>query len=309
MNSLDEKSYLILINPAAGNWRGVKVIDTIKKYLAKKRINHHIEVSQSPGHISDLVKKLSKNFTHLVSVGGDGTLNELINGIDITSLNTIGLLPIGTGNDFARNLNLHNDINHNLDLIFNSNKHSSFDIGQSIIYENGSSIKKSHRFINSLGIGFDALVAKINQKSKHLSGLISYLYAVILALIKRKDINVEIELDNITKLIGKKLLIAIGNGFTTGGGFYLTPDAKINDNKLDICIIDSVSTLKILSSLPKALFNKLNEVKEASLLKFTNAKIVIQEPALIHTDGEIISENAEKIEISILKNELKIISN
>jgi len=64
-----------------------------------------------------------------------------------------------------------------------------------------------------------------------------------------------------------------------------------------------------LSSLPKALFNKLNEVKEASLLKFTNAKIVIQEPALIHTDGEIISENAEKVEISILKNELKIISN
>jgi len=309
MNKTEDKSYLFLINPAAGNWRGLKVIDIIKKYLAQKRINHHIEISQSPGHISELVKKFSKHFTHLISVGGDGTLNELINGIDNTSINTIGLLPIGTGNDFARNLNLNKDINQNLDLIFNSNKHYSFDIGQSIIYESGNSIKKSHRFINSLGIGFDALVAKINQKSKHLSGLISYLYAVILALIRRKDIDVEIELDSSTKLFGKKLLIAVGNGYTTGGGFYLTPKAKIDDNMLDICIIDSVSTIKILSSLPKALFNKLDEVKEASLLKFTNAKIKIHEPALIHTDGEIISEQAEKVEISILKNELKIISN
>ncbi len=309
MNKLTEKSYLILINPAAGNWRGAKVINSIKKYLSHKRINHHIEISQFPGHISELVKNLSKNFTHLISVGGDGTINELINGIDINSLNTIGLLPIGTGNDFARNLNLYKNLYQNLDLIFNSNKHYSFDIGQTIIYENENTIKKSHRFINSLGIGFDALVAKINQKSKHLSGLISYLYAVILALIKRKDIVVEIELDNKTKLFGKKLLITIGNGLTTGGGFYLTPEAKINDNQLDICIIDSVSTIKILRSLPKALLNKLSEVNEASILKFTNAKIIIKEPALIHTDGEIISECAKKIEVSILKNELKIISN
>lgn len=302
-------SYLFIINPAAGNWRGLKVVDKIKKYLAKKKISHHIEVSQFPGHIRELVKTLSKNFTHLISVGGDGTLNELINGLDVNSFNTIGLLPIGTGNDFARNLNLYKNLYSDLDVIFNSKKHYSFDIGQSIILEEKSNEKKYYRFINSLGIGFDALVAKINQRSKHLNGLFSYLYAISLALIKRKDFIADITVDNTQYISGKKLLITIGNGFTTGGGFYLTPDAIINDNKLDLCLIDSISTLKLLRSLPKALFTKLHTVKEAHLLKFNEARVQMKDSVIVHADGEIVTESAKSVEITILKNELKIISN
>lgn len=189
MTQSNLNNYLFLINPAAGNWRGLKVINKIKNYLSNKKINHHIEISQFPGHISDIVRKFSSHFTHLISVGGDGTLNELIDGINITSnnkSNTIGLLPIGTGNDFAKNLNLTKNITYNLDILFNSNKYYTVDIGQAIIYEKNLSIKKYHKFINSLGIGFKALVAKINQKTKHLTGLISYVYAVLFALAKRK---------------------------------------------------------------------------------------------------------------------------
>ncbi len=302
-------SYLFLINPAAGNWRGVRVIDKIKNYLAKKRINHHIEISNSPKHISQLVRSLSRDFSHLISVGGDGTLNELINGIETNSINTIGVLPIGTGNDFARNLNLTKDINSNLDVIFNSKKYFNFDIGQSTIYDINSKSKIFHRFVNSLGIGIDALIAKINQRTKYLSGYFSYLYALSLALIKRKDIHVNILLDNQNNITGEKLLASIGNGCSTGGGFFLTPDAKIYDNKLDICIIDSVSIIKILKHLPKALLNKINTIKEVNIYKFKNALIKLTEPTLVHMDGEIISESAKEMEISILKNELKIISN
>lgn len=307
MKNQESYSYLFLINPVAGNGRGLKVIDKIKNYLLKKKINHHIEISQSPGHIIELVRSLANNFTHLISVGGDGTLNELINGINPQLPNMIGLLPIGTGNDFARNLNLSKNLDRNLDLIFNSTKHSIVDIGQTKIIEESSEIEKTYRFINSLGIGFDALVAKLNQRSKHLTGLFSYIYAVILALIKHKDIDVEIEVGS-EKISGKKLLVAIGNGFTTGGGFYLTPNAKINDNQLDMCIVESVKRLKILRSLPKALFNKLDKVKEAKLLNFSQTKIKLKEPTIVHTDGEIVTEIGKSLEISILNSKLKIIS-
>lgn len=301
-----EHQYLFVINPAAGKGKALNSLEKIKDYLYRKKVEHHIEISEFPGHIINLVEKLSDNFTHLISVGGDGTLNEVINGINPDSNLSLGVLPLGTGNDFARNLRLDKNIDRNLNLIFNSTTVRNFDIGSVKIKENGREI--NFRFINSLGIGFDALVAKLNQRSKRLNGIVSYVYAVLAGLMNYRPLDVVLNADTV-KIEGKKLLITVGNGLTSGGGFYLTPNAKIDDNLLDICVIDHMSKLKILRKLPLDVMNKLESAKEANFFNSEKIEIKLNTPYYVHADGEIISERASEISVTILKNKLKIISN
>ncbi|MGK9475916.1 diacylglycerol/lipid kinase family protein [Melioribacter sp. OK-6-Me] len=302
----NKHQYLFIINPVAGKGKALSSLYKIKEFLFRKKVEHHIEISEFPGHIVNLVEKLSKNFTHLISVGGDGTLNEVINGINPESNLSLGVLPLGTGNDFARNLNLDKNIDKNLSLIFNSTTVKNFDIGNAKIKEDNREI--NFRFINSLGIGFDALVAKLNQRSKRLNGIVSYIFAVIVGLMNYQPLDVELKSDS-KQINGKKLLITIGNGQTSGGGFYLTPNAKIDDNLLDICVIDHMAKLKILRKLPLAVMNKLESAKEAIFFNSDKINIKLKRPYYVHADGEIISERASEINVTILKNKLKIISN
>ncbi len=302
----NKRQYLFIINPVAGKGKALDSLVKIKEFLFRKKVEHHIEISEFPGHIISLVEKLSKNFTHLISVGGDGTLNEVINGINPELNLSLGVLPLGTGNDFARNLRLDKNINRNLNLIFNSTTVKNFDIGNVKIKEDDREI--NFRFINSLGIGFDALVAKLNQRSKRLNGIISYIFAVVVGLMNYQPLDVELKSDS-GQINGKKLLITIGNGQTSGGGFYLTPKAKIDDNLLDICIIEHMSRLRILLKLPLAVMNKLESAKEAVFFNSEKVNIKLKEPYYVHADGEIISERASEINVTILKNKLRIISN
>lgn len=301
--------YLVIINPKAGKGRGLKASPAIKDFLNSRNLDHHIEFSKAPGHITKIVKDLSAGFTHLVAVGGDGTLNEMVNGFDLNAEKVLGVLPIGSGNDFARNLNLSKNLSANLEYIFSpAPALRNFDIGEIFFEEQSEREGRRHRFINSVGVGFDALVADLHQNSRFFSGIASYVAAVFKALIKYRLMQIRIHVDE--KIIeGQKLLVCVGNGITSGGGFYLTPKAVIDDKKLDICIIDRVSRLKLVKSLPKALINKLDSVPEALMLLFNELKITLEEPYIAHADGEIISRNIKELTINLLPNKIKVITN
>ena|ERR1035437_1508828 len=134
---------------------------------------------------------------------------------------------------------------------------------------------------------FNALVAEINQTNKIFSGLLAYILSVIYSISHYKPIDAEIQIND-NSIQGLKLLISVGNGKTAGGGFFLNPDAEIDDNLLDICIIESLTKFNIVRHLPKSLTNKIKNVKEVSLQRFTNANINLKKPFIVHADGEII---------------------
>jgi len=304
------KKTVFIINPAAGKGKGVKSNLLISKYLRKHSIDAEIILTKKPKHATEIAKQLSQNIKRVISVGGDGTLNEVINGLSLSIEREVGILPIGSGNDFASALKMGKNFDANLLLLLSDAPNiQKVDIGHVEYSEHGDVKKKFEtRFINSLGFGFDAYVAYLNQTNKKLNGIASYIYAVIRALSSFKTSSTEYSIDGKKIISGKNLMLAIGNSKTTGGGFYLTPDAEINDGKFNLCTIDDVSNLKLLQALPKALFNKIKIVHEVSLDEFTALNIMVEnEGYFVHCDGENITRNIYSAEIAILKHELKFI--
>ncbi len=305
------KKTIFIINPAAGKGKGVKSNLRIRDYLKKHSINAEISLTSKPKHATAIAEKLSNDFERVISVGGDGTLNEVINGLSLSTEREVGILPIGSGNDFASALKMGKNFTENLSLLLSdAPKTQKVDVGHVEYSEHSDSNKVFEtRFINSLGFGFDAYVAYLNQTNKKLSGIASYVLAVIKAMNSFHSADIEFVIDNSKSVSGNKLLLAIGNSKTTGGGFYLTPDANIDDGILDFCVIDDISNFKLMQSLPRALFNKIKGIPEVHLNKFKTLKIKVKnERFFVHSDGENISKNIFSAEIIILKHKLKFIT-
>jgi len=304
------KKTIFIINPAAGKGKGRKSHFLISQYLKESSSNAEVVVTNMPKHATDIASQLSPNIKKVISVGGDGTLNEVINGLDLSIGREIGILPIGSGNDFATALKMGKDLVSNIKVVLsNSAQTKKVDIGfiKYTEFENNQ-IFKENRFINSLGFGFDAYVAYLNQSNKKFSGITSYIFAVIKALNSFKSAEICYSINDEKDISGKKLLLAIGNSKTTGGGFYLTPDAEIDDGVFNTCIIDDISNFKLLQYLPRALINKIKGLPEVHLGKFKILKVDVKNPDFfVHCDGENITKNICSAEISILQHELKFI--
>lgn len=297
---------IFLINPVAGRGRGKKYIDIINSNLnGKLRDGYNIFITQKRGDAKDFANKVKNEEIVLACIGGDGTLNEIINGLGAFSNVVLSVLPIGSGNDFSRSINGTS----NLDVFFSKINEAIFkfiDIGKiNLISKEGTSI--NHLFLNSCGIGFDALSAYYSNQKSRLKGLPLYLKAVTKSLRSYFPSEISIVIDKKIEIKGEKIMISIGNGKTSGGGFFLTPQAEIDDGKLDIAIAEHVSLIKILSLLPKAINGKYINSIHVKYQKLEDAVFQIQPGNYLHTDGEVISTNADNLEVSILKSALKVL--
>lgn len=299
---------LYIVNPIAGKGRGKKVISKIKQFHNGSNGKYKIIITKFPKHASQIAKENSGNGDLIISVGGDGTLNEVINGLNLENKNKVAVLPIGTGNDFASNFKYGKSVKDNLIRISKyRNNLVSVDIG-SVEFQDKEKTVKNTLFINSLGIGFDAYVAYLNQNNKLLSGMSSYIVAVFRALTNLDNIKMDIGLSEMN-IDGEKLLLAIGNGKTSGGGFYLNPNAKIHDGFLDLTVIDKInSRLRLIRKLPLALFNKIETIPEVSMYKFKILEIDLERPYYVHTDGEIISDSVTSLEIKSVGSAINFVS-
>ncbi len=302
--------FLFIINPISGKGKGKKAIPIIIKSCNQNNIDFAIIETKYRLHATQIVKENLDLFDFIISVGGDGTLNEVVNGFTKESNAVLGVLPTGSGNDFTQNIGFKNNLEENISIIIDSNSNIiHVDIGHvKIIEKTSGKIEKTHRFINSCGIGFDAFAGYLNQTNKRLSGVFSYLYAVIRALSQYHIMNTEIKIDNYI-ISGEKLLLSIGNGICSGGGFYLNPDAKINDGLLNFTVLNGMTRKKLLSVLPLALLNKAKSVKDAEFYESNSIEISLNAPYYIHCDGEIISTQMLNVYVEIEPNAIKVITN
>ncbi len=271
--------WFFIANATAGRGKTGRKISELIKSLNEHKFDFEIELTKAPLHATELAKEaIKKGYQKIVVVGGDGTLNETVNGIMQSGKQDeikLGLIPEGGGNDFAMNFKLSNNIDKAIELL-EKQKTCKVDIGKI----------ETFFFINALGLGFDAQVALISRSIKHLNGLPRYLVAVIRALLKLQKFEAEITLDNCT-LKKPFLLFSVGNGLSTGGGFLLTPEARVNDGLLDICLIQDVTRKRILSLLPKAI--KGQHLKEPEVIIHQSKNILVKtaKKLPIYFDGEI----------------------
>jgi diacylglycerol kinase (ATP) len=305
MNSINKK--LFIINPVAGRGRCSKLLPKLKNYLKNYAASTEIYVTEQKGGATEFLKGMNNNYHTIVAVGGDGTINEIINGICPDKDVCLAVLPCGSGNDFAKAIGMDRDYEKSLYSIFNNNCASLIDVGKiSYIENNNENFITNRLFINSCGIGFDALVAYLIKNTNLLTGLPLYLSAVFKAIFTYRPIKINASVDT-HMFQGVKLLISIGNGKTSGGGFILNPFAELDDNKLDACLINDFSKIKILKNLTKAISGKHYSIKGVDLYKFKTCKIDLEEPNFLHLDGEVLSSRLTKAEITLEESKLKVI--
>ncbi len=305
------KDYLLIVNPVAGKSKPLKHLPEIEKHLSKTGKSYDLLLTSGRGSAKQIASENLDDYKHYVVVGGDGTVNEVINGLDATKehLPKIGVFPLGSGNDFGKLLHKNRTTKEIAERYFNENYETinSDWCYAEIIEENGSLVK--FQFINALGIGFDSFVAKENLETKIFSGLTSYVFAVLRSLKKFNGVRANVFVDGRQVTDGENLLIVtIGNNKTSGGGFYLNPFAEISDGKLDITTIRHLSVPKILRNLPLTLINKIEQVKDFNHINGREIEVELLTPFIVHADGEIFSERAKKISIKMFDKKLEVIA-
>ncbi|MBX3008204.1 MAG: hypothetical protein KF816_09280 [Melioribacteraceae bacterium] len=303
-------SNLIIVNPYSGNGRAKKSYKIIKEWLFENPEIQKITTlfySNTLQETIDLTSNLSNNIKKILIVGGDGSLNQFLNLTPNFDQFLIGIIPSGSGNDFVKNFAIPGNIKEQLNLYLNTESNL---LVSDILYctFSGEGVNQQQKLIiNSMGIGFDGLVAYHKNNSNIDNGILSYIVSVFSSLKERKPISANLLYGNSTaKICNSLLLICIGNGISSGGGFYLTPNAKITDHLFDISIIENISTSKLLRSLPLALINKISGIPEISFLKEKEMAIKLHHKTHIHIDGELIFGNFDQIHVKLADKKLKL---
>lgn len=276
-----------VVNPTSGGGHAGKAWPLIAEEL--DRLNQHYKVyfTRHSGDGINMAKKAVDDGAELiVAVGGDGTLREVVNGIDINK-NIFALLPLGTGNGFRRACSLPGkwpEIIRGL----SSWEPRLIDLG----LINGSF------FLNVVGIGFDAAVASLaSQKYKIIKGYAAYVAAFFNELKVFEDFCSEINCRNWKIEQPNTLIVAIANGAFYGGGFNIAPHASIDDGQLDLIIIRKQNSSETTLLAFQALVGKHLDNAAVITTKVNSLEIDADHPVPIHIDGEVIGKLPVKIEI------------
>ena len=294
----------IIINLTAGGGKPQPHLNTIFKYLEENGFNFNANYTSYSGEATKLAKIAADNNADLiVSVGGDGTVNEIINGIMQSQNNpSLGIIPLGWANDFVKSIPIPSNIIEACKILTKGNT-KEIDVGV---------INNKIYFGNICGVGFDAEVAQLaNQmKNRHpnwrtLSAFI-YVFATVKKLLSPFHCHkVKIKIDQ-KEIESKILFIAAGNGKIYGGRFKITPEAILDDGLLEVCIVEEMGRFKYLWLIPKVFAGAHKNVKGVNFYKAK--KIVIQSSETLHAQvsGEVINGEKEYA-ITLQQKRLKLI--
>lgn len=309
MEQADHKEYIIIVNPNAGKCRGGKDWNLISSLLAGEGLHFDVRFTERKGHAIILAAEaVNKGYRKIITVGGDGTLNEVVNGVFMnTSCHTtevsLGIIPVGTGNDWGKMFGIPNDYAGAIKII-SEGKTMLHDAGH-IDYFEGSG-KKERYFINIAGVGFEsAVVQRTNhQKERGHSGKLIYLYNLLVTLFAYRYRKVTFTIDS-EKMKARIFSINIGNGRYCGGGMRQTPNALPDDGLLDITVISGMGKLEIIRNL-KILYNgKILEHPKISGYRCKTFSIDSETPVYTEADGEMLGHTPATF--SIIPASLKMI--
>ena len=289
-------SIKLIINPAAGRGKASKLSVKVIKEFEERGADFEYEYSTNPRHAVDISREASTKFQKVIALGGDGTVNEVGEGL-VGSDAIFGVIPLGSGNDFANEIGIPAKISDAVDIILSDKVHL-IDV-----------IKVNDRIsLNTAGVGFNGTVSEVVKSIKYLKGMSVYIWGVVKTALRYQSIPLKISLNG--RLVEEKIfMISICNSKSEGGGFIVAPDAKNNDGLFDVTIIRHISYMKLLLNLNKALTGNLNKLKEVETIKGESIIIESEYPMPVHVDGEVITLNAHKVEASILKSALKVVGN
>jgi YegS/Rv2252/BmrU family lipid kinase len=294
--------FYVVLNPAAGRGAAGRAWPAVRAVLQGAGSRVELAETARHGHAEELAEAAARaGWAAVVAMGGDGTVHEVANGLlraadgEVTRA-ALGIVPVGSGNDFSLLAGLPRDPIEAARRIV-SGVERRVDVGR--VGDRG--------FVNGVGVGLDARVAVEANRNRRLRGIGIYLWALarVLASFRAPAMRVEIDGDEV---IERPLTLAtVGNGGRHGGGFWICPAAKLDDGLLDVCVCDELGKLRILRFLPKVLRGTHTGESCVHMRTARRVRITSDTPLPVHADGEILSEAARELEIEVAPGRLRLL--
>jgi YegS/Rv2252/BmrU family lipid kinase len=297
----------LILNPIADMGRAWKVANDLRPIVAEYgRADWSGTVY--PGHATELARQAAiDGYDMVVALGGDGTVHEVVNGLMQAPAEkhpVLGVVPVGSGNDFAHAIGIPMQSDHALAQAFNGEP-SGVDIGL-MTDEHG----RKEYFDNTVGIGFDAVVTIRSHRLPIVRGFLMYLTAVVQTiLLNHEPVHMKIKTDEEQWEQGT-IMLTVCNGPREGGGFLVAPDARPNDGILHFATITQCSRLTMFRLIPEVMNGTHGRFKQVKLGACKKFSLVADKPMYIHTDGEIYTSfgsNLRGLTFEVLPGALKVV--
>ena len=322
--------YYCIVNPSARSGKGKEIWNKLEYKFFEKGLEYEVHLTKGPGHATRIARKLTtvkqeddKLPIKLVVMGGDGTLNEVMNGISDFGKTLVGYIPIGSSNDFARDLAYPKDVDVLIDRIVEGKKVRALDLGKltfntmtrpmSRLHE--ENVENTRIFDVSSGIGFDAAVCEeaLASGTKNFLnriglGKLTYGMIAIRQLLKADKVPCDIELDDGRIIhLERFIFIAAMIHHYEGGGFNFAPEADLTDGKFDLCFAGDMPPSRMMAALPFSFFGHYYWIK--GIGHYVSGKVTVRSmlPMWVHTDGEV-SVKSDNITWECLKEKLQLMN-
>jgi YegS/Rv2252/BmrU family lipid kinase len=290
----ENKKVLFIINKHAGTGYRSALEGRILNRCEQFDIEPTIQFTERRNHATELAKEAteSRNYEVIFAVGGDGTVNEVAQGI-VGTTQVMGILPKGSGNGLARHLGIPMSLKKSVDLI-----------GSSSIIEMDSFLVNGKLSLNVSGIGFDGHVASLFGKDGN-RGLVGYGTLVIKEFMNYNEFDIHAEIDH-KEYDRRAFIIALANSSQFGNNARVAPHASVCDGLLDICFVKKVPLIQSPAFAQKMFSGKIDKSSFVEILKAKSIKINFNNPMAFHIDGEPM-EPAKNFEIKIQPSSLKMV--
>jgi YegS/Rv2252/BmrU family lipid kinase len=293
--------WLTIVNPNAGKGKGSRDWKRISELMRKAGINYEVRFTEAKEHAIQITKDaIGDGFRKIVTIGGDGTLHEVVNGIlasaQVSSHDiSIGLVPVGTGNDWGKMFGI--PLNYEKAIsILREGRQMPHDIGRVSFFDGKT--ERSRYFINIAGLGFESVVVRRTNAQKDLGrgGKLIYFYNLLISLLSYRNTPAEITVDGKRKT-ASVFSVNVGNGRYCGGGMRQTPDAVPDDGLLDVTVINGIGKLEIIRNLSILYNGRILDHPKIDGYKCKNLKVTSDQILWVEADGESLGHTPAEFSI------------
>jgi len=288
----------VIVNPTAGAGATAKRWPKVKNLLENSGVSFEHDFTEAPGHATELAKSaVERGYGMVVSVGGDGTVNEIANGLYSAGANgtvMLGIISTGTGKDYIKTVGIPRSCEEACQRLCHPQK-MVVDLG-ALEYTNNGRMEK-RVFVNFAGLGLDAEIVKYTtQRFKALGGMPSYLMGVLSSLVLHKNKDVTLTLDGDVEA-RRVCEVLVSNGKYGGGGMLPAPDADLKDGLLDILIINDASRPELVWSLPRIYKGTHATHPKVTMKRAKSIEVNSAQQMLLQADGELLGEAPVRFQV------------